>query len=67
MSVVRTCCNKELATSCIYGEDNKYCTNTGCVEYRPIDMSCTGYMDRDVLLKQLKNMEENSNGNNTCI
>ena len=67
MSVVRTCCNRELVTSCIYGEDNRYCTNTGCVEYRPIDMSCTGYMDRDVLLKQLKDMEENSNGNNTCI
>ena len=48
MSVVRTCCNKELVTSCIYGEDNRYCTNTECVEYRPIDLSCTGYVNREV-------------------
>ena len=58
MSVVRTCCNKELVTSCIYGEDSRYCTNTDCVEYRPIDMSCSGYMNKDFLRNLLKGMEE---------
>ena len=63
MSVVRTCCNKELVTSCIYGCDNRYCTNADQVEYRPIDLSCSGYINRDLLRVRLKNMwEETDNG-----
>jgi hypothetical protein len=48
MSVVRTCCNKELVTSCLYGCDNRYCTNNDDVTYSPLDVSCSGYVNRTV-------------------
>jgi hypothetical protein len=48
MSVIRTCCNKELVTSCPYGCDNRYCTNNDVVTYSPVDMSCSGYVNRTV-------------------
>jgi hypothetical protein len=54
MSVIRTCCNKELVTSCIYGCDNRYCTNTETVMFFPICMSCSGYVNRDVFSAKLK-------------
>lgn len=54
MSVVRTCCNKELVTSCIYGCDNMYCTNNDDITYSPIDMSCSGYVNRTVFSALLR-------------
>lgn len=67
MSVVRTCCNKELVTSCLHGCDNRYCTNNDYVTYSPIDMSCSGYMDKDLLRNILRDLEESDNGYNESI
>jgi hypothetical protein len=64
MSVVRTCCNRELAGSCIYCCDGRYCTNTEEVVYDWLDSSCTGYMNKEVFVEQLKDMEEDEDGNN---
>jgi hypothetical protein len=54
VSVVRTCCNKELVTSCIHGCDNRYCTNNDNVTYSTLDLSCSGYVNRDVFSALLK-------------
>ena len=63
MSVVRTCCNKELADSCIYCCDGRYCTNAEPVTYDWLDGSCTGYVNREVFRERLKNMwEETEDG-----
>jgi hypothetical protein len=48
MSVIRTCCNKELNPSCIYGCITRYCTNAEAVTYHPLDGSCSGYVNRNV-------------------
>jgi hypothetical protein len=48
MSVIRTCCNKELNPSCIYGCVTGHCTNDEVVTYRPLDGSCSGYVNRNV-------------------
>jgi hypothetical protein len=61
MSVIRTCCNKELNTTCIYGCITKHCTNEEEVRYRPLDGSCSGYVNRDLLRKQLTSFYENTN------
>jgi hypothetical protein len=67
MSVIRTCCNKELVTSCIHGCDNRYCTNNDNVTYSPLDMSCSGYVNKtvySVLLREevlRRDAEESSN------
>ena len=58
MSVVRTCCNKELNPTCIHGCITRHCTNEEEVTYRPLDMSCSGYVNRDLFRKQLMNPEE---------
>lgn len=60
MSVVGICCNKELGSSCIYCCDNRYCTNTEAITFNQIDMSCSGYMNKDVLRNVLRNLEENN-------
>ena len=54
MSVVRTCCNKELVTSCIYGCDGLYCTNADTVTYSMLDMSCGGYINKEVFSALLR-------------
>ena len=62
MSVVGICCNKELASSCIYNCDRHYCTNTEAITFNQIDSSCSGYINKDVftkVLKELKCTEEN--------
>lgn len=64
MSVIRTCCNKELVTSCIHGCDNRYCANTEAITFNPIDMSCPEYLNRDIFRKVLKCLEESENGSN---
>ncbi len=56
MSVVRVCYNKELAGSCIYCCDGRYCTNTELVTYDWLDGFCTGYVDREALRERLKSM-----------
>ena len=61
MSVVRVCCNKELAGSCIYCCDGRYCTNTEEVIYDWLDGHCTGYVNREVFIKQLKYLEASEN------
>ena len=61
MSVVRVCCNKELAGSCIYCCDGRYCTNTEEVIYDWLDGYCTGYVNREVFIKQLKDLEASEN------
>lgn len=58
MSVVRVCCNKDLAGSCIYCCDGRYCTNTDTVTFDWLDSFCTGYMNKEVFVEQLKDMEE---------
>ena len=58
MSVTGTCCNKELGATCIYCCDNRYCTSTEFITYNPIDMSCSGYMDKYFLRNLLKGMED---------
>lgn len=55
MSVIRTCCNKELNPTCIYGCITRHCTNEKEVTYRPLDMSCSGYVNRDLFRKLPKN------------
>ena len=63
MSVVGICCNKELASSCIYNCDKHYCTNTEAITFNPVDRSCSGYINKEVftkVLKVLKGMEENN-------
>ena len=63
MSIVRTCCNKELADSCIYCCDGRYCTDTEQVIYDWLDGSCSGYVNKDVFREHLTNMwEELDNG-----
>lgn len=63
MSIIRTCCNKELNPTCIYGCITGYCTNEEEVCYRPLDGSCSGYVNRDVFRERLKNMwSETDNG-----
>ena len=52
MSIIRTCCNKELNATCIYGCVTKYCTNEEEVCYRPLDGGCSGYVNREVFSKQ---------------
>lgn len=64
MSVVRVCCNKELAGSCLCCSDGRYCTNTENVVYDWLDGYCTGYVNREVFIEQLKNMEEDEDGDN---
>lgn len=54
MSVVRTCCNKELVTSCIHGCVTRHCTNEDEVTYRPLDMYCSGYVNRYIFSALLK-------------
>ena len=54
MSIVRTCCNRELATSCLYGCDDRYCINNDAVTYSPLDMSCSGYTNREVFSALLR-------------
>ena len=61
MSIVRVCCNKELAGSCIYCCDNRYCTNTDTVTYDWLDSFCTGYTNREVFIEQLKDLEDFKN------
>ena len=58
MSVVRVCCSRELADSCIYCCDKRYCANTEEVIYDWLDGSCTGYVNREVFTKQLKELED---------
>ena len=48
MSIIRTCCNKELNPTCIHGCITGYCTNEKEVHCRPVDMSCSGYINREV-------------------
>ena len=63
MGIVRTCCNIDLVDSCVYGCDKYYCTNADPVEYRQLDMSCSGYVNRDLLRVRLKDMwKETDNG-----
>ncbi len=64
MSVVRVCCSKELASSCIYCCDTRYCTNTEKVVFDWLDDYCSGYMNREVFKVRLKDVEEKVNGNN---
>lgn len=62
MSVVGICYSKELAGSCIYNCDSRYCTNTEAVVINHLDMGCSGYINKEVftkVLKVLKGMEEN--------
>ena len=54
MSIVRVCCSKELADSCIYCCDNRYCTNTEEVIYDWLDSFCTGYVNREVFSALLR-------------
>ena len=61
MSVVGICCNKELVCDCLYSCDNRYCTNTEAITYNPVDMSCSGYINRDIFRNVLKSLEEVSN------
>lgn len=62
MSVAGICCNKELGSSCTYCCDNRYCTNTEAITFNPIDMSCSGYVNKDVLRNVLRNLEESNHG-----
>ena len=64
MSTIRTCCNKELNHSCIYGCVTKHCTNEDEVTYRPLDGSCSGYVNREVFRERLKNMREETDDGN---
>lgn len=54
MSVVGVCCNKELASSCIYNCDKRYCTNTEAIIFNQVDRSCSGYINKDAFTKVLK-------------
>lgn len=54
MSVIRTCCNRELADSCIYGCDGLYCTNEDEATYSMLDMSCGGYINKEVFSALLR-------------
>ena len=54
MSVTGTCCNKELGATCIYCCDTRYCTSTEFITYNPIDMSCSGYVNREVFSALLR-------------
>ena len=58
MSIIRTCCNKELTSTCIHGCITGYCTNEEEVRYRPLDMSCSGYVNRDIFRKPHMNLED---------
>ena len=57
MSVTRVCCNKELAASCLYCCDGRYCTNTEDVIYDWLDGFCTGFINKEVFVEQFKDME----------
>ena len=54
MSVVRVCCNKELADSCIYCCDGRYCTNEDDTTYSMLDSGCGGYINKEVFRALLK-------------
>ena len=54
MSIIRTCCNKELTSTCIHGCITGYCTNEEEVRYRPLDGSCSGYVNREVFSALLR-------------
>jgi hypothetical protein len=65
-SIVSTCCNKELADSCLFNCDKQYCTNSDVITYNPLDGLCSGYINSEALRNILKGMEA-SDGNNTCV
>lgn len=54
MPIIRTCCNKELNPTCIRGCITGYCTNEKEVHYRSLDLSCSGYVNREVFSTLLR-------------
>ena len=63
MPIVRTCCSRELAGSCIHCCDNRYCTNTDQIIYDWLDGFCTGYINKEVF----KCSEDVEYGNNESL
>ena len=52
--ITRLCCNRELNPSCIHGCEGLYCTNEEVVNYNCQDMSCSGYVNREVFSALLR-------------
>ena len=60
-SIVNVCCSRWLAISCIHSCDKRYCINSEAITYNPIDMSCSGYINKDVFNTVLNGLEESNN------
>ena len=65
--ITRLCCNRELNTSCVHGCEGLYCTNEDDTTYSILDMSCSGYINKELFSALLReellrrNAEESNN------